>query len=75
MNSEEIAKQWEYILRELIVNNSNIECDEDDNPFIDEEVDSVRTFEEASVCTTDRGIVIDMEDGSSVFITIQGYTN
>lgn len=33
----------------------------------------VRTFEEASLLTMDKGIVIDLPDGSSVQLTIQGY--
>ena len=45
-----------------------------DNPEGTEFEDcEIRTFEEASLLTMDKGIVIDLPDGSSIQLTIQGY--
>lgn len=33
----------------------------------------IRTFEEASLLTLDKGIIIDLPNGSSIQLTIQGY--
>lgn len=71
MMDRELAKNMEGILRELIINNSNIECDEDDC-FLNG-VDEVSTFEDKHFITSDRGVVIDFENGSCCVITIQAY--
>ena len=72
MMSEELANEMEKTLRDLIINNSDLECDEDDMVML-EGVDDVDTFENKSICTKDRGLVIDFEDGSRVYLTIQAY--
>lgn len=54
----------EEILTDLILDNS------EGTEFEDCEI---RTFKEASLLTMDKGIVIDLPDGSSIQLTIQGY--
>lgn len=54
----------EEILTDIILDNS------DGTEFVDCEI---RTFEEVSLLTMDKGIVIDLPDGSSIQLTIQGY--
>lgn len=54
----------EEILTDIIIDNS--EGTEFENC-------EIRTFEEASLLTMDKGIVIDLSDGSSIQLTIQGY--
>ena len=66
------AKEIEGRIMELFVNNSYIEADEDDDVLFPD-VEEVETFEEASVCTNDRGLKIYLEDGTVVYLTIQVY--
>ena len=54
----------EEILTNIILDNSN------GTEFEDCEI---CTFEEASFLTFDKGIIIDLPDGSSIQLTIQGY--
>ena len=65
----DLEREWEQILIELIINNSSIECDEDER-LIQDPVSSVSTFEEASLLTYDRGVVVKLEDGRQIQITI-----
>ena len=58
-------KDIESRIKEVIVNNSYIEADMD--------VEDVQTFEEASLCTTDNGIIVDLKDGVRIYLTIQAY--
>lgn len=37
------------------------------------DVERVRSFE-GNLCTKDRGVIVDIEDGSQIHLTIQGYT-
>lgn len=37
------------------------------------DVEDVRTFKEASLCTTDKGIIVDLKDGVRIYLTIQAY--
>lgn len=37
-----------------------------------EGVDGTRPFE-GNLCTRDRGVIVDLEDGSQILLTIQGY--
>ena len=65
-------KELELQIKELIVNNSYIEADDDDAvPFPD--VENVQTFEENHLCTTDKGIVVDLNKGARIYLTIQVY--
>lgn len=72
IHDDELALVWESILSELINLNSSIEADEDDEPMLGN-VDDVRTFRDAHICTTDRGLVIDLPD-REINITIQAYS-
>lgn len=65
-------KEIEDSIKEAIKNNSYIEADYDDGVLFPT-VENVRTFEEASILTTDKGVVIDLNDGSTVYLTIQAY--
>ena len=65
----DLEREWEQILMELIINNSSIECS-DGEGLIQEPVSSVATFEEASLLTYDRGVVVKLEDGRQIQITI-----
>ena len=59
-------------LIELIKNNSYIEADEDDFVMFPEAYD-VKSFEDAHLCTIDKGIVIELSNGTSIYLTIQVY--
>lgn len=72
IHDDKLALVWETLLSELINLNSSIEADEDDEPMLGN-VDDVRTFRDAHICTTDRGLVIDLPDGE-INITIQAYS-
>ena len=67
-----LARDWEDILTILVYNNSATECDEDDNPTIEDEVE-VENFEQAGLLTRDHGIVVYM-DGKEIHITIQAFS-
>ena len=71
-HDDALALVWESILSELIALNSSIEADEDDEPMLGN-VDDVRTFRDAHLCTTDRGLVIDIP-GGEINLTIQAYS-
>lgn len=65
-------KDIESRIREVIINNSYIEADMDDEVMFPD-VEDVQTFEEASLCTTDKGIIVDLKDGARIYLTIQAY--
>lgn len=65
-------KDIESRIKEVIVNNSYIEADMDDEVMFPD-VEDVQTFEEASLCTTDNGIIVDLKDGVRIYLTIQAY--
>ena len=67
-----IAKEIEEAIIEAIKNNSYIEADYDDSVLFPN-VEDVQTFEEADLLTMDRGVVIDLDDGTRVYLTIQAY--
>ena len=67
-----IAKEIEEAIIEAIKNNSYIEADYDDSVLFPN-VEDVQTFEEADLLTMDRGVVIDLNDGTRVYLTIQAY--
>lgn len=69
-NNDELGREWESILSDLIYNNSLSETEED--AVIDDEVE-VETFERAGLLTRDNGIVVYM-DGKEIQITIQAYS-
>ena len=64
-------KEIEESIVEAIKNNSYIEAGYDEDVF--PEVEDVQTFEEADLLTMDRGVVIDLNDGTRVYLTIQAY--
>lgn len=72
MTSGELAREIEQKLLGLIINNSNIECDENEQ-MVFEDIEDVRTFEEASYITRDKGLVLNFKDGSEVNIVIQAW--
>ncbi len=57
-------KRIEEILTDIILDNA------DGTELEDCEI---RTFEEAGLLTMDKGIVIDLPDGTCIQLTIQGY--
>ena len=65
-------KEIEDSIKEAIKNNSYIEAEDDDGVLFPT-VENIRTFEEAHILTTDKGVVIDLNDGSTVYLTIQAY--
>ncbi len=65
-------KEIEESIVEAIKNNSYIEADYDEDVLFPE-VEDVQTFEEADLLTMDRGVVIDLNDGTRVYLTIQAY--
>ena len=65
-------KDIESRIKEVIINNSYIEADIDDEAMFPD-VEDVQTFEEASLCTKDKGIVVDLKDGGRIYLTIQAY--
>ena len=65
-------KDIESRIREVIINNSYIEADIDDEVMFPD-VEDVQTFEEASLCTTDNGIIVDLKDGVRIYLTIHAY--
>lgn len=65
-------KEIEESIVEAIKNNSYIEADYDEDVLFPE-VEDVQTFEEADLLTIDRGVVIDLNDGTRVYLTIQAY--
>lgn len=67
-----IAKEIEEAIIEAIKNNSYIEADYDDSVLFPN-VEDVQTFEEVDLLTMDRGVVIDLDDGTRVYLTIQAY--
>ena len=66
----DLEREWEEILKELIINNSFIEAEDDDFCLISDPIDSVQTFEEATLLTYDRGVVVKLIDGRQLQITI-----
>ena len=68
----DFEKEIEEGIVEAIKNNSYIEADYDDGVLFPN-VENVRTFKEAQILTTDKGVVVDLNDGSTVYLTIQAY--
>ena len=68
----DFEKEIEEAIVEAIKNNSYIDADYDDGVLFPE-VEDVQTFEEADLLTMDRGVVIDLNDGTRVYLTIQAY--
>ncbi len=68
----DFEKEIEDSIKEAIKNNSYIEADYEDGVLFPN-VENVRTFKEAQILTTDKGVIIDLNDGSTVFLTIQAY--
>jgi hypothetical protein len=71
-NNEILAKQWESMLHDVIALNSKIEGDEDDYLIFDG-IDHIDNYERKGILTQDKGLVITLEDGSEINITIQAY--
>jgi len=65
-------KEIEDSIKEAIKNNSYIEADYDEDVLFPE-VEDVQTFEEADLLTMDNGVVVDLKDGTRVYLTIQAY--
>ena len=63
-----LEREWEENIKELIINNSTLECDELEAVVRD--VTSVSTFNEAGMLTYNHGVVVDLEDGKQIQITI-----
>ena len=72
VNDENLAREWEEMLMDAIKLNSEIEGDEDDD-LIFEGIDDVDNYERKGILTKDRGIIVKLEDGSEINITIQAY--
>ena len=68
---EDVAIEWEKLLIEMISNNSDLEADDEECMVND--VEEIQSFEDASICTTDRGLIVYLED-KEIHITIQAYT-
>ena len=68
----DFEKEIEEAIVEAIKNNSYIEAEDDDGVLVPN-VENVRTFKEAQILTTDKGVIIDLNDGSTIFLTIQAY--
>lgn len=71
-NNENLAREFEYLLKDVMELNSPIEADEDDEIMFDG-LSYIRTFEEAGILTNDKGLVVKLEDGAEIHITIQAY--
>lgn len=67
-----MAKEIEEAIVEAIKNNSYIEAGYDEDVLFPE-VEDVQTFEEADLLTMDNGVVVDLKDGTRVYLTIQAY--
>lgn len=65
-------KEIEDSIKEAIKNNSYIEADYDEDVLFPE-VEDVQTFEEADLLTMNKGVVVDLKDGTRVYLTIQAY--
>lgn len=65
-------KEIEDSIKEAIENNSYIEADYDEDVLFPE-VEDVQTFEEADLLTMNKGVVVDLKDGTRVYLTIQAY--
>lgn len=65
-------KEIEDSIKEVIENNSYIEADYDEDVLFPE-VEDVQTFEEADLLTMNKGVVVDLKDGTRVYLTIQAY--
>lgn len=72
VNDENLAREWEEMLMDAIKLNSEIEGDEDDD-LIFEGIDDVDNYERKGILTKDKGIIVKLEDGSEINITIQAY--
>ena len=70
-HDENLAIEIEDILRDMIINNSNLEAEEGDEMI--SELDNIRTFSEAGLLTRDRGLVLRFNN-AEVNITIQAYS-
>lgn len=70
MSIEEIEECFTDGIFEAVVNNSQIECDEEDM-IVFPDVDSVNTFEDWGLLTRNKGIVVLLEDNTEVHITVQ----
>lgn len=69
----DLAKEWEWSIREAIALNSEIEADEDES-ILFSDVEDVNTFKEKGILTMDNGVVVTLNDGSKIHITIQAYS-
>ena len=70
--NHDLAEVWEWSIREAITLNSEIEADEDE-AILFSNVRDVNTFKEKGILTTDNGVVVTLNDGSQIRITIQIY--
>lgn len=70
--NHDLAEVWEWSIREAITLNSEIEADEDES-ILFSDVRDVNTFKEKGILTTDNGVVVTLNDGSQIRITIQVY--
>lgn len=68
----ELSEVYENLIREAIILNSNIEAEEDDTILFND-VDNIETFKKKGLFTLNKGLVVKLEDGSEVYITIQAY--
>lgn len=69
-STREIEECFTDGIFEAIVNNSQIECDEED-AIVFPGVDSVNTFEDWGVVTNNKGVVVLLEDNTEIYITVQ----
>lgn len=65
-------KEIEESIVEAIKNNSYIEAGYDEDVLFPE-VEDVQTFEGADLLTMDKGVIVDLKDGTRVYLTIQAY--
>ena len=72
ISNPELSEAYENLIREAIILNSNIETEEDDTILFNN-VDNVETFKKKGLFTLNKGLVVKLEDGSEVHITIQAY--
>lgn len=63
-----LEREWEEIIKDLIINNSTLECDE--REAVVRDIASISTFKEAGMLTYNHGVVVDLEDGKQIQITI-----
>lgn len=73
ISNENLAECWMEGIKNAIELNSNIEGEEDDELIFDK-IDSISTYNERGILTKDKGLVIHIDDGSEIYITIQAYS-